>query len=294
MVFKKLLLITAKVKRERPRPPQGIASATKMIKAFKVQCVNEQKKFPHGIVLSQKYQCSCILRKASIELLKVSYQYKWDRKIDITISQVRGVKHDLRKLGKTLESIQALISDAEEKQLTDATVRLWLRRLKDVVYNADDVMDEFCYETMRLCERRSQIKHKVPDFISKSSDMLVFDFKMTGKIRALRKNLDEIYYDQVRYTLNVIGGTSQVDQIREQRNRLTTSVIDDSVLIGREDATLDIVRMLTDRTLPSISPSSSSSSYHSSQQEKLSVVSIVGMGGLGKTSLAQLVYQDKS
>ncbi|XP_026419930.1 putative disease resistance protein RGA1 [Papaver somniferum] len=76
------------------------------------------------------------------------------------IGQAWDVKDDLKKLGKTLESIQALISDAEEKQITDATVRLWFTRLKDVVYDADDLMDEFCYESMSRCERGSQLKHK--------------------------------------------------------------------------------------------------------------------------------------
>ncbi|XP_026408747.1 uncharacterized protein LOC113303882 isoform X2 [Papaver somniferum] len=82
--------------------------------------------------------------------------------VNETISLAWGVKDDLRKLMTTLESIQALISDPEEKQAKDATVRLWLKRLKGVVYDADDLMDEFIYETMRRREMGSQLKHKIP------------------------------------------------------------------------------------------------------------------------------------
>ncbi|XP_026438496.1 disease resistance protein RGA2-like [Papaver somniferum] len=203
-----------------------------------------------------------------------------------------GVKEDLKKLGKTLESIQALISDAEEKQITDATVRLWLRRLKDIVYDADDFMDEFNYETMRLCERGSQLKHKVRDCMTKSSNPLVFLSMMADKIQAINKSLDSIYNDKVRYSLNVTNDGCQVDQIIANCNRITTSIVDDSVLIGRKGATLEIVKMLTNKWLPSMS--TSTAPHHSSLEGQLSALSIVGMGGLGKTSLAQLVYKDES
>ncbi|XP_026430865.1 putative disease resistance protein RGA1 [Papaver somniferum] len=103
------------------------------------------------------------------------------------ITHAWGVRDDLKKLARTLESIQALISDAEEKQITDPTVKLWLRRLKVVVYDADDVMDEFCYQTMRSQGRGSQLKHKVLDFISKTSNPLVFLFKMAERERVAEK-----------------------------------------------------------------------------------------------------------
>ncbi|XP_026457678.1 putative disease resistance protein RGA3 [Papaver somniferum] len=96
---------------------------------------------------------------------------------------------------------------------------------------------------------------------------------MSRKISGINKRLDGIYEENIRYSLNASG--FHPDQTREQPNRLTSSVVDDSVLIGRDDAKSDMVKFLSDKSLP---PS----------------LSIVGMGGLGKTSLAQLVYNDES
>lgn len=118
-----------------------------------------------------------------------------------------GVKDDLKKLKGTLESIQALISSAEEKQVNDPTVRLWLRRLKDIVYDADDVMDEFTYESMR------PRKHKVRDLVS-SGNPLLFQFKMARKIRANNEKLDEIYKNSDKYHLQTTSA-SQDHQTRE-------------------------------------------------------------------------------
>ncbi|XP_026381500.1 putative disease resistance protein RGA3 [Papaver somniferum] len=188
------------------------------------------------------------------------------------ISSAWGVKDDLTKLKNTLESIQALITSAEEKQLNDAPVGLWLRRLKDVVYDADDVMDEFAYETMRRDAAGGQLKQKVRALVS-SSNPLIFHFKMAHKIRAIYERLDQIHKDN-RTTVF-------------RSNRLTSSDGgNDSMFLGRKATKSDIMNILIDKP--------SSASGISSQPENVSSLSIVGMGGLGKTTVAQMVYNDYS
>ncbi|XP_026400382.1 disease resistance protein RGA2-like [Papaver somniferum] len=64
------------------------------------------------------------------------------------IGMAWGVKDDLEKLKDTLEMIEAVTYDAEKKQANEKAVRLWLKRLRNVVYDADDVLDEFSYKAM--------------------------------------------------------------------------------------------------------------------------------------------------
>ncbi|XP_026416908.1 disease resistance protein RGA2-like [Papaver somniferum] len=202
------------------------------------------------------------------------------------ISSSWGVKDDLRKLKETLESIQALMSDAERRQVNDEAVRLWLRRLKDVVYDADDVMDEFIYETMR------SNKHRVQALVS-SSNPLFFRFKMARNIRAINQKLDEIHKNSERFRFQNTGSAqeNQNKELIKKRNRLTTSDVDDSLLLGREGAKSYIIYLLIEKPSPSVP---SSSLEISTQQHNVSTLSIVGMGGLGKTTVAQMVYKDDS
>ncbi|KAJ6844637.1 putative disease resistance protein RGA1 [Iris pallida] len=59
------------------------------------------------------------------------------------VSMLFGVKGELVKLQGKLQLIQSVLEDAEKKAFHDAAIRRWTARLKDVIYDADDVIDEF-------------------------------------------------------------------------------------------------------------------------------------------------------
>ncbi|XP_026417169.1 disease resistance protein RGA2-like [Papaver somniferum] len=195
-----------------------------------------------------------------------------------------GIEDELKKLERTLEMIQAVTVDAEKKQANDAAVRLWLRRLKDVAYDADDVLDVFSYEAMRRREMNRKID-KVRAFVT-FSNPLAFRLKMAHKIEDINRKLDEIASDKDKFQLQVTSGSicSAHNQTIKPWNRVTSSFVDELKIVGRENEKLDIVKMLM-----TIHTSSSVSFRH---EEKVPVVSIVGMGGIGKTALAQLVFKD--
>ncbi|KAK9146871.1 hypothetical protein Sjap_006774 [Stephania japonica] len=69
--------------------------------------------------------------------------------IEILISSIQReialvwvVKTEARKLSNTLSAIRDVLADAEEKQIKNKKVRDWLMRLKDVAYDAQDVLDD--------------------------------------------------------------------------------------------------------------------------------------------------------
>jgi hypothetical protein len=60
-----------------------------------------------------------------------------------------GFKDELQKLRNTVFTIQAVLLDAEEKQAHNHLVKNWLGKLKDAMYEADDLLDDYSTEILR-------------------------------------------------------------------------------------------------------------------------------------------------
>lgn len=56
---------------------------------------------------------------------------------------------DLKDMKMTLETIEAFLKDSERRSIKEKSVRLWLRRLKNAMYNISDMIDGFEAETTR-------------------------------------------------------------------------------------------------------------------------------------------------
>uniref|UniRef100_A0A6N2K267 AAA+ ATPase domain-containing protein n=1 Tax=Salix viminalis TaxID=40686 RepID=A0A6N2K267_SALVM len=168
--------------------------------------------------------------------------------------------------------IQAKLQDAATRPVTDRSVKLWLERLQDVAYDAEDVLDEFAYEILR----KDQKKGKVRDFFSLHNPV-AFRLSMGLKIKKIKETLDEIREDADGSGL---GLTSLQHEDRAQKvsldlDRDTDSLLGSFEVVGREDD----VSIVTDR-LATLT-----------KQHVLSVVPIVGMAGLGKTTVAKKVCE---
>ncbi|PPD77029.1 hypothetical protein GOBAR_DD26036 [Gossypium barbadense] len=60
-----------------------------------------------------------------------------------------NLKHDIHDLKHTVCQIKAVLLDAEEKSVTDNLVKVWLEELKHVLYDTDDLLDDFSTEALR-------------------------------------------------------------------------------------------------------------------------------------------------
>nr|POE86894.1 putative disease resistance protein rga3 [Quercus suber] len=181
---------------------------------------------------------------------------------------------ELRGLGESLTMIRAVLTDAERRQVKDESVKLWLQKLEDVAYEADDVLDEFAYENLRQkIEVGNNRKRKVRDICSTSNPFL-FRTKMAKKIKAVQEKLANANKLANVFGLDrLLSVDSNVEIIP---TRETDSFLDHSEVVGRKTEVSKIVSLLTSAT-----------------NQQLSVIPIVGMAGLGKTTFAKLVYNHK-
>ncbi|XP_058091100.1 putative disease resistance protein RGA3 [Magnolia sinica] len=191
-----------------------------------------------------------------------------------------GVDEELDNLSSTLSAIQAVLEDAEDRHVESKATKDWLRKLKDVAYDADDLLDEFAIEAQRSkSEGRIQTykRRKVCDTILSlfSSRQDPFQRDMARRIKEIREQLDRIAKD--RFDLHLRARDS-VRRLEFRPRPQTSSLIDESDVFGRERDREQIIESLV---------------LSGSSRKDVQVISIVGMGGLGKKTLSQLVYNDE-
>ncbi|XP_031254928.1 putative disease resistance protein RGA4 [Pistacia vera] len=72
------------------------------------------------------------------------------------ISLIVGAEKKDKKLQSNLRAIQAVLADAENRQVKEIVVRDWLDKLKDVSYDIDDVLDEWKTKFLKLQIKRAK------------------------------------------------------------------------------------------------------------------------------------------
>lgn len=184
---------------------------------------------------------------------------------------VHGFKQELSKLRELLCMVKQVLEDAERCQVTDGTVKLWLKKFEFVAYDYDEVLDERNYEDLSCTlEIQNQMKQNI--WLCFSSNMLLrFRWKMANRIKNLNVELKLINYeaDCHGFQMRVADCAPYSPPLRE-----TDSISCDHIVLGRDNDALKIVNMWT-------KPSN----------EYVTVILIVGIGGLGKETLAYLILK---
>ena len=149
-----------------------------------------------------------------------------------------------------------------------------METLKDALYEADDLLDDISTEALRLdVTTRNKKAKEVRIFFSKSNQ-LAYGLKMGHKAKAMRERLDEIARDMKLFHFEERPVEIQV-KIRAREQTLYFECAKN--IVGRQKEEEDILHLLLD---PNV-------------EENVAVLPIVGIGGIGKTALAQLVYNDE-
>jgi len=187
---------------------------------------------------------------------------------------IYGVMNELERLKNTVESVRNVLLDAEDKQEQNHAVKNWIRRLKDVLNFADNLLDEFVIEDLRHKADVRQKNKVTKVFYSLSPNRIAFRYKMAHEIEKIRKIFNDIVDEMSKLNLsqNVVV-VMQTGGVRRE----TSSFVLESDIIGRENNKKEIINLLRQ--------------HH--RDRNVSLIAIVGIGGLGKTALAQLVYNDK-
>ncbi|KAK8273151.1 hypothetical protein V6Z12_D11G387000 [Gossypium hirsutum] len=194
-----------------------------------------------------------------------------------TLSQIGlwwNVKDDLDDLKSTVSTIKAVLLDAEERSVTSHRVKDWLEKLKDVLYDADDLLDDFSTEALRKdLLGGSKLTKEVRLFFS-SSNQFACSLKMGRQIKAIKARLTLIGSEAKMF--NLVERDRPMETSFMTKKRHQTHSFKDNI-IGRDDDKAALLKLMLE--------------FES--EENVYIIPIVGLGGLGKTALAQFVYNDE-
>ncbi|KAL0921642.1 hypothetical protein M5K25_008736 [Dendrobium thyrsiflorum] len=208
-----------------------------------------------------------------------------------------GMKEELERLRENHPKIQAVVSVANQAQLNDKNGDLnkWIWQLRDAIDEAVDVLDDFEYTNHKeqLTKNTEETKkRKFPSFISEIPSKLIKIGKRALKIDPNLKRLEEAVQKldkvsaDVSIFLHLLDSAKQEQKEQEvdfYRTRETGSLPKND-LIGRGEHKESVVQWLR-----------KPSNEHRGTElyRNISLLSIVGHGGMGKTTLLQHIYEDE-
>ncbi|CAM0909985.1 unnamed protein product [Alopecurus aequalis] len=217
-----------------------------------------------------------IRRMVSLVQSYMSSQYNWKSEI----------VSDLKNLETTLMDILIVVGAAERQRVVDTNQILLLQKMKDAVSDAEDVLDEFDYMLLKEKGEQKGLVRRIASSSLSIGKRLVNIDKFSSNLRKVLKSLERVRASAEMFVrVMTLESSNPIQSLQYVPSRTTGSVLHEDAIFGREREIDELVGQLVNQF--------DECSLNNQQNYRTEVHTIVGVGGIGKTTLAQLICNNE-
>ncbi|CAN6825085.1 unnamed protein product [Brassica oleracea] len=179
--------------------------------------------------------------------------------------RLQGVHEHVADLKCQMRMLQSLLKDADAKKHGSEVVRNFLEDVKDIVFDAEDIIESF------LLKELSGNQKGVKGRVKRLACFLVDRRGLSMDIEGITKRMAKVVAQMQSFGIQQIVYRSPSLQERQREIQQTYPKRSQKDLVGVEQSVKELVGHLV-------------------ENDNIQVVSISGMGGIGKTTLARQVF----
>nr|CAB3480383.1 unnamed protein product [Digitaria exilis] len=180
-------------------------------------------------------------------------------------AKLKDVRKQVEFLHEELSSMGALLEDLADVEGLDNQTNQWRNKVREMSYDIEDCIDEFIHRVGGSSDGKGLLRRL---------KALRARHQLANQIHELKARVQEASARRMRYKLDDCksrSGNVDIDP------RVTALYAESSRLVGIDGPREEVINLLTRQV-------------DDASVQELRVVSIVGFGGLGKTTLANAVY----